>query len=67
MVQWDNDPACLCGSMSSIPGVAQWVKDLELLCCGTGHSSSSDLISGLGTSVCHRGSQKRGKRNSPSV
>ena len=26
-----NDPVYLCGGTSSIPGLAQWVKDLELL------------------------------------
>ena len=29
MVQWDNDPACLCGIAGSIPSPTQWVKDLQ--------------------------------------
>ena len=28
VAQWINDPACLCGGAGSIPGLAQWVKDL---------------------------------------
>jgi len=28
---WVNDPACLCGSSGSIPGLVQWVKDIVLL------------------------------------
>ena len=31
VVQWVNDPACLCSVASSIPGPVQWVKDLVLL------------------------------------
>ena len=31
MAQWINDPACLCGIASLIPGPKQWVKDLVLL------------------------------------
>ena len=30
MVQWVNDPACLCGFAGSIPGLVQWIKDLVL-------------------------------------
>ena len=53
----------------SIPGLAQWVKDLafhELWCksqmqlrshccgCGIGSHCSSESIPSLGTSICHR-------------
>ena len=31
MAQWVNDLACICGGMGSIPGLAQWVKDLTLM------------------------------------
>ena len=31
MAQWVNDLACLCGMARSIPGPAQWAKDLTLL------------------------------------
>ena len=31
MVQWVNNLAFLCGGTFSIPGPAQWVKDLTLL------------------------------------
>ena len=31
MVQWVNDPACLCGGPGSTPGVVQWVKDTALV------------------------------------
>ena len=27
LVQWINDPACLCEGTTLIPGPAQWVKD----------------------------------------
>ena len=30
MAQWVDNPACLCGGASSIPTLAQWVKDLAL-------------------------------------
>lgn len=30
VVQWVNDPACLCGIAGSIPLLAQWVKDTAL-------------------------------------
>ena len=56
--------------MWGVPVVAQWVKDptlpyvvaevadgAQIQCCrdyGTGHSCSSDLIPGPGTSMCHR-------------
>ena len=30
VVQWVNDPVFLCGSASSIPGQAEWVKSLVL-------------------------------------
>ena len=26
VVQWVNDLACVCGGVSQIPGLAQWVK-----------------------------------------
>ena len=35
MAQWINDPACVCGSTSSIPGPTPWMKALSwpwLLC-----------------------------------
>ena len=28
----------------SIPGLTQWAKDLELLCCGVGHGCGSNLV-----------------------
>ena len=28
VAQWANDLACLCGGTSSIPDLAQWVKNL---------------------------------------
>ena len=31
MAEQINDPTCLCGGTSSIPGLVQWVKDPELL------------------------------------
>ena len=31
MAQWVNDPDCFFGGAGSIPGPAQWAKDLELL------------------------------------
>ena len=31
VAQWVNDLACLCGSASSIPSPAQWIRDLVLL------------------------------------
>ena len=31
VVQWVNDPACLCDSTDFILGPAQWVKDLVFL------------------------------------
>ena len=31
VVQWVNDPACLCGGSGLLPGLVQWVKDLVLL------------------------------------
>ena len=31
VVQWVNDPACLCGGTGLIPSLAQWVKDAVLL------------------------------------
>ena len=30
MVQWVKDLHCLYGGMGSIPGLAQWVKDLAM-------------------------------------
>ena len=27
VVQWVNDPACLCGGADLIPGLAKWVMD----------------------------------------
>ena len=33
----------------SIPGLAQWVKDLTCCSCSLGHNCSSDLIPGPGT------------------
>ena len=46
MVQWLNDLACLCGGARLIPG----------------HSSGLDLISGLGTSMCHEVAEKKKKK-----
>ena len=43
MVQWVNDPACLCGGASLLPGPAQWVKDPAL------PQLWLDLIPALGT------------------
>ena len=31
VVQWVNNPACLCGGASWILGLVQWVKDPALL------------------------------------
>ena len=31
MAQWINDPFCICGGCSSIPGPEQWVKDPAFL------------------------------------
>ena len=31
MAQWVKDLTCVCGGASSVPGLAQWVKDPELL------------------------------------
>lgn len=35
MVQWVNDPVCLCGAAGSIPSLVLWAKDLASLqlCC----------------------------------
>ena len=51
-----GDPACLRGGAGWIPSPAQWqcVMDPRCCSCGIGHSSNSDLIPGLGTSICCR-------------
>ena len=40
MTQWVKNPTSVCEDTGSIPGLAQWVKDLES--CGVGHRGSSD-------------------------
>ena len=50
LAQWVNDPACLCGG-------AGWCTGFRILrCCsyGVGHSSCSDAIPALGTSMCRK-------------
>ena len=63
VVQWVNDLACVCVCVcaNSLPSRAQWVEDLVLLPCGTGHRCCSDSIPGPGTSICCGCSQKRKK------
>ena len=51
MAQWVKDLACLYGGVHSIPG---------LVCLG--HSSGSDSVPGLGTSICCGCSPKKKKR-----
>ena len=52
--------------VGSIPGLAQWVKDLachELWCrLSSGCGYSSDLIPSLGTSKCHGCGPKKEKK-----
>ena len=67
----------LCKDADSIPGLAQWVRDLALLqaaawvadvtrlqcccSCGIGLSFSSDWTASWGTSICHWCSPKKNK------
>lgn len=41
--------------------MAQWVKDLHCLCCGSGHCYGPGLIPSPGTSACFECSQKNKK------
>lgn len=45
--------------------MAQQVKDQHCHCCSSGHSCGADLILALGTSACHRHSQKTNKQKNP--
>ena len=59
VVQWVNDLDVLCGGTGSIP--SPWCSGLRMqgYCSRSlGQSSSSDLIPGPGTSICHGGGQK---------
>ena len=63
VVQWVNNPACLCGGTSLIPSLA-WCSGLKILychSCGTDCSSGLDSIPGLGTSISYGGGQKQGR------
>ena len=57
VMQWVNDPSCLCGIAGSIPGLEQWVKD------PVGHRCSLDSSPGVGTSICCGCGQKQGFKN----
>jgi len=46
--QWVKDPVCLCEDICSIPGLAQWAKDLVLLWLWPRPSCSSNLVPGMG-------------------
>ena len=66
--QWVNDSSCLCGIGGFNPcpehsGLRIW------LChsCGVGRRCSSNSTPGLGTSMCHRYSQKQKNKNKKAI
>ena len=61
MTQWVHDPA----SVEMLVQSPARHSGLRIQCCcscGAGHSASSDLIPGQGTSICHGCSWKRKKK-----
>ena len=48
--------------MWGVPAAAQWINIWHCHSCGVGFSRGSESVPGLGTSICHRISQKRKKK-----